>query len=172
MNSTEVQNSWRKVPDKCLCLLCVQFCSCPCRVCSRVALLLDLQTLSLTNKSSSDTKAFLCFIVFSGSPTAVHRPLHALRYYTVGIPLWTARSQTSKFDRKTTIPYAQVTWSHQELMSGEATKERVTPVPSKSRLLPYFCFGEAQCTSYGLSPTLGHAAMWENKRWQNCKYKK
>ena len=26
-------------------------------------------------------KAFLHFIAFSGSPTAVHRPLHALRYY-------------------------------------------------------------------------------------------
>ena len=46
----------------------------------------------------------------------------------------------------------------QELMSGEAAKERVTPVPSKSGLLTYFRFGEAQCASCGLSPTLGHAA--------------
>ena len=40
----------------------------------------------VSNNSSSDTKAFLRFITFSGSPTAVYRPLHALRYYTVGIP--------------------------------------------------------------------------------------
>jgi len=51
-------------------------------------------------------------------------------------------------------------------MSGEAVKERVTPVPSKSGLLTYFCFGEAQCASCGLSPTLGHAATWEDKRRQ------
>ena len=51
------------------------------------------------NNSSSDSKAFLHFVVFSGFPTAVHRPLHALRYYTVGIPFSTAhkrQSQTSK----------------------------------------------------------------------------
>ena len=56
----------------------------------------------LTNNSSSDSKAFLRFIVFSGSPTAVHRAFLffdakawpqsqtdsscALRYYSVGIP--------------------------------------------------------------------------------------
>ena len=45
----------------------------------------------------------------------------------------------------------------QELMSGEAAKERVTPVPSKSELLTYFRFGSAQCASCGLSPTFGHA---------------
>ena len=33
-------------------------------------------------------------------------------------------------------------------------------------------FGEAECASCGLSPTLGYVATWENKRWQNCKYKK
>ena len=38
-------------------------------------------------------------------------------------------------------------------MSGEAAKERVTPVPSKSQLLTYFRFGSAQCTSCGLAPT-------------------
>ena len=119
MNSTEVQNPRRKLLDKCLCLSYVFsfVLACMCKVCSRVseALLLTLQTLSLTNNSSSDSKAFLHFIVFSGSPTAVHHPLHALRYYTVGIPFWTAhkrQSQTSKFDGKTTIPHAQVTWSH------------------------------------------------------------
>ena len=42
-------------------------------------------------------------------------------------------------------------------MSGEATKESVTTVPSKSGLLTYFRFGEAQCVSCGLPPTLGHA---------------
>ena len=41
-------------------------------------------------------RLFLRFIVFSGSPTAVHCPLHALRYYTVGIPFWTARKDSHK----------------------------------------------------------------------------
>ena len=75
------------------------------------------ELLSLTNNSSSDTKAFLPCIAFSCSPIAVHRPLHALRYYTVGIPFWTARkrqSQTSKFDGKShnTVCSSHVTWSH------------------------------------------------------------
>ena len=60
--------------------------ACPCS-CVSEALLLTLLTLSLTNNSSSDSKAFLCYIAFSGSPKAVHRPLHVLQYYTVGIPL-------------------------------------------------------------------------------------
>ena len=56
---------------------CVWFCSYLCKVCSRVseALLLVLRTLSLsfpTNNPSSDSKAFLHFIAFSGSPTVVH----------------------------------------------------------------------------------------------------
>jgi len=38
----------------------------------------------------------------------------------------------------------------QELISGEAAKERVTPVPSKSKLLMYFRFGSMQCASCGL----------------------
>ena len=89
---------------------------------------LALQTLSLsflTYNSSSDSKAFLGFIVFSGSPSAVHwlsfssmqRHGHshkltssrALQHYTVGIPFWTSckrQSQTSKFDGTTTIPRA------------------------------------------------------------------
>ena len=121
MNSSEVKNPRCKLDDKCLCLSCVWFCSCLCKVCSHVseAFLLTLRTLSLTNNSSSDSKAFLRFIAFSGSPTAVHCPLHALRYYTVGIPFWTARkrqSQTSKFDGKATIPRAQVTWSNITVM--------------------------------------------------------
>ena len=46
-NSTEVQNPWCKLDDKCLCLSYV--CSCLCKVCSCVseALLLALWTLSL-----------------------------------------------------------------------------------------------------------------------------
>ena len=92
---------------------------------SRVSevLLLALQTLSLsflTNNSSSDSKAFLCFIAFSGSSTAVHRAMqwhshsykltasHALRYCTVGKTFLNLQSQTSKFDGKTTIPYMMV----------------------------------------------------------------
>ena len=55
-------------------------------------------------------------------------------------------------------PQSVLNGFYQELMSGEAAKERVTPVPSKSGLLTYFRFGEAQCASCGLSPTLGHAA--------------
>ena len=47
---------------------------------------------------------------------------------------------------------------YQELMRGKAVKEQVTLVPFKSRLLTYFRFGEAQCASCGLSPTLGCAA--------------
>ena len=61
---------------------CVQFCSCLCKVYSCVsdALLLTLQTLSLsflTNNSSSHSKGFLRFIVFSGSPTAIHISFNA-----------------------------------------------------------------------------------------------
>ena len=59
-------------------------------------LLLTLRTLSLTNNSSSDSKAFLRFIAFSGSPTAVHHPLHALWYYAVGIPFWTTCKRQSQ----------------------------------------------------------------------------
>ena len=99
MNSTEVQNPWRKL-DVFSSVLAL------CKVCSHVseALILALQTLSLsfvTNNSSSDSKVFLRFIAFSGSPTAVHHVMqihghsykltasHALRYCTVGIPFWT-----------------------------------------------------------------------------------
>ena len=65
-------------------------------------------------------------------------------------------------------------------MSVEGTKERVTLVPSKSKLPTYFRFGEALAASCGLSPTYGHATTWEKtrdcrttssdveKRWQNC----
>ena len=64
MNSTEVQNPWRKLGVFGSALAPI------CKVCSRVseALLLALRTLSLsfvTNNSSSDSKAFLRFIAFS-----------------------------------------------------------------------------------------------------------
>ena len=38
-------------------------------------------------------------------------------------------------------------------MSAEGAKERVTLVPSKSKLPTYFRFGEALTASCGLSPT-------------------
>ena len=71
-----------------LCILCLnvsealmlatcvyRFCSCLCKVCSCIseAFLLTLRTLSLTNNFSSDSKAFLGFVTFSGSSTEVHR---------------------------------------------------------------------------------------------------
>ena len=121
MKGTEVPNPRRSSACDCACVLtridhCLvnnrschacQMCLVLCKVCSRVseALLLVLRTLSLsfpTNNPSSDSKAFLRFIAFSGSPTAVHcaflssmrRHGHshklissrAPRYYTVRIP--------------------------------------------------------------------------------------
>ena len=47
----------------------------------------DFVSLFSHYNSSSDSKAFLRFIAFSGSPKAVHCPLHALQHYTVGILL-------------------------------------------------------------------------------------
>ena len=65
---------------------CVWFCSCLCKVCSHV-LLLTLRTLS---NSSSDSKAFLRFIAFSDSPTAVRTSSIAC---TTGITLWAYLSE-------------------------------------------------------------------------------
>ena len=92
----------------------VRFCSCLCKVwsCVSEALLLALLTLIQTNNSSSDCKAFLHFIAFSGSPTAVHRPLHALRYYTVGIPFWIARKNSHRRLSSTEKQQYRVNWSH------------------------------------------------------------
>ena len=80
MNSTEVQNPRCKLDDKYLCLSYVfgSVLASMCKVCSRVSEALLLTLLTSSNISSSDSKAFLCYIAFSGSPTAVHRPLHAL----------------------------------------------------------------------------------------------
>ena len=92
--------------------------------CSYLLCGLRLSLLSLI--TSSDSKAFLRFIAFSGSPTVAHHAFPfrlwcegmakskltfscALWYYTVGIPLWTSRnrqSQTSKFHGKNTTPCA------------------------------------------------------------------
>ena len=72
MNRTEVQNPRRKLDDKCLCLS-YMFGS------AHVFQKLRFADF-VSNNSSSDTKVFLCFIAFSGSPKAIHRPLHALRY--------------------------------------------------------------------------------------------
>ena len=95
MNSTEVQNPQPKLDDKCLCLSYVfgSVLACMCKVCSRVSEALLLALLIVSNNSSSDSKAFLRFIAFSSSLTTVHHLLHALRYYTVGIPFWTARKR-------------------------------------------------------------------------------
>ena len=75
MNSTKVQNPRCKLDV-------FGFCSCLCKACSRVseALLLALRTLSLSflNNSSSDSKAFLRYNAFSGSPTVVN---HALLFW-------------------------------------------------------------------------------------------
>ena len=54
----------------------------------------------------------------------------------------------------------------QELMNSEAAKQCVSLVPFKSRLLMYFCFGEAQYMSCGPSPILGHAYNYV-RQWQN-----
>ena len=87
MNSTEVQNPQPKLDDKCLCLSYVfgSVLACMCKVCSRVSEALLLALLIVSNNSSSDSKAFLRFIAFSGSPTAVHCPY--------GITLWAYLSE-------------------------------------------------------------------------------
>ena len=75
MNSTEVQNPRRKLDDKCLCLPYVfgSVLTCAIQELSYSLRGLCLPLSSLNYNSSSDSKAFLRFIAFSGSPTAVHR---------------------------------------------------------------------------------------------------
>ena len=75
MNSTEVQNPWRKLDDSVLFLLVQSLLKC-----FRSSLIRFGDFVS--NNSSSDNKLKVLY-AFSGFPTAVHRPLHALRYYTV-----------------------------------------------------------------------------------------
>ena len=124
MNSTEVQNPRRKLD-----VFGSKFLPVQSLLTVSEALLLPLRTLSLsfvTNNSSSDTKAFLRFIAFSGSQIAVHRDflffsdakawpqsqtdlftcttvlhcghtfLRRIGYYTVGIPFWTSRKRQSR----------------------------------------------------------------------------
>ena len=78
----------------------------------------------VSNNSSSDTNAFLRFIAYSGFPTAVHRPLHELRYYTVGIPF-----------------ELLVKDSHKRLSSSE--KPQYRELKSLDHTLPLrMCYGE------------------------------
>ena len=87
-----MQNPRRKLDDKCfMFIICVRFCSCLCEVCSHVSevLLLALGTSSLTKSSDSKLRAFLRFIAFSGSPTAVHT-VYRMHY---GITLWAYLSE-------------------------------------------------------------------------------
>ena len=109
-----------------MCVCC--FCSCLCKVCSHVseALLLVLRTLSSLITLPQTVRLFyvsLCsqppqlqytgfpFLQCKGMATVTNRPLH-VHYritFSVGIPFWSSRkrpSQTSKFNRKTTIPRA------------------------------------------------------------------
>ena len=72
MNSTEVQNPRCKLDVFGSVLACAK----SAHAFQELSSVLTLRTLSLsfvTNNSSSDSKAFLCCIAFSGSPTAVHR---------------------------------------------------------------------------------------------------
>ena len=85
MNSTEVQNPRRKLDDKCLRLSNVFGSVLACAKSAHMFQKLRFVNF-VSNSSSSDSKAFLHFIAFSGSPKAVNRPLHALRYDTVSIP--------------------------------------------------------------------------------------
>ena len=78
MNSTEVQTPRRKLDDKCLCLPYVFRSVLACAIKSAHVFQESLTHFAdfvsfLTNNSSSDSKAFLRFIAFSGSPAAVHR---------------------------------------------------------------------------------------------------
>ena len=71
MNSTEVQNPRRKLDDKYLCLSCVWFCSCLCKVCSRVSEALfnthfaDLSVITLPQTLST----FHCILRLPNSST-------------------------------------------------------------------------------------------------------
>jgi len=127
MNSTEVQNPRHKLDDECLCFMFIRMCLVlflPVQsllTCFRSFLTCFEEFVSSYCNSSSDTKAFLHFIVFSGSPAAVHHPLHARWYYTVGIPFWTAckrQSQTSTFQVKN---YDR-TWPHEAATQSTSVK--------------------------------------------------
>ena len=102
MNSTEVENPRRKL----MCLVLFLPVQKSAHVFQKLSYSLCGLCLPLfiTNNSSSDSKAFLCYIAFSGSPTAVHHAFlffksmwrhgyshkltssRALQYYTVDMP--------------------------------------------------------------------------------------
>ena len=87
---------------------CVQFCCCPSKsdhVFQKLSYLLCVSLFRHCN-SSSDSKAFLHFTVFSGSPTAVHRAFDVkawpqsqtdfLIHIHYGITLWAYLFQTHR----------------------------------------------------------------------------
>ena len=86
MNNTEMQNPWRKLNDKILCLSHVSYVYDSVLACAKSAHVFQKLTRFadfVSNNSSSDS---LCFIAFLSSPTAVPCLLLAVQYYTVGIP--------------------------------------------------------------------------------------
>ena len=133
--------------------ICVRFCSCLCnQVCSRVsgALLLTSRTLSLsflTNNSSSDSKAFLRFIAFSGSPTAVHRaflffdakawPQSQTDLFTVtcttGITLWAYLSQTHRPIALRCMHYGITLWAYLSEPLVKDSHKRLTGLSSTEK---------------------------------------
>ena len=95
MNSTGVQNPRRKLDGKCLCLSyvfsSVLACAKSAHVFQKLSDSLCGLCLSfLTNNSSSDTKTFLRFIVFSGFPTAISYIVHCMHH---GITQWAYLSE-------------------------------------------------------------------------------
>ena len=117
MNSTEVQNPRCRVDDKCLCLSyvfdSVLACAKSAHVFQKLSVLLALRTFSLTNNSSSDSKAFFYVSLHSQAPQQQYT-VHCMHY---GITLWAYLSELLvkdshkhlKFNGKTTILRAQVT---------------------------------------------------------------
>ena len=89
MNNTEVQNPQLKLIYL-LCGLCL-----------------------FPNNSSSDSKAFLCFIAFSGSPTAVHR---AFTFSLMQL-IW-PQSQTDLFMCTTVLHCRHIFLRHTDLIYG------------------------------------------------------
>ena len=143
---------------------CVWFCSYLCKVCPRVSesLLLVLRTLSLsfpTNNPSSDSKAFLRFIAFSGSPTAVHCAfLSSMRRHGQvtnwslhvhnGITLCTYLSQTHRPIALHCMHYGITLWAYlsEPLVKDShkrSTENTIPRAPSHVITLPLrTCYGE------------------------------
>ena len=109
-----MQNPWRKLNDKILCLSHVSYVFDSVLACAKSAHVFQKLTRFadfVSNNSSSDS-LFHCVLKLSNSSTlsiACSTVLHC------GHTFWTThkwQSQMSMFNRKTTIPHAQVTWSH------------------------------------------------------------